>query len=44
MQLDEYTQRRDITWTWIKAHQSSDNVDAIYNNMADELATSAIKR
>jgi hypothetical protein len=28
----------------LKAHQSNDNIDAIYNNMADELATSAIKR
>ena len=44
IKLDEYTQCRDITWTWIKAHQSNDSVDAIYNNMADELATSAIKR
>jgi len=44
IQLDEYTQCRDITWTWIKAHQSNDNTDAIYNNMADELATGAIKK
>ena len=44
IQLDEFTQCRDITWTWIKGHQSNDSADAIYNNMADELATSAIKR
>ena len=44
IQLDEYTQRLDITWRWVKAHQSNDNEDAIYNNMADELATRAIKR
>jgi ribonuclease HI len=44
LQLDDYTQCRDISWIWIKAHQSNDNEDAVYNNMADELATSAIKR
>ena len=42
--LDKYTQSRDITWTWVKAHQSGYSEDAIYNNMADELATSAIKK
>ena len=44
IQLDKYTQCRDISWTWVKAHQSNTNKDAIYNNMADELATKAIKR
>ena len=44
LQLDEYTQCRDISCNWVKAHQSNNNTDAIYNNMADELATSAIKR
>jgi ribonuclease HI len=44
IQLDKCTQSLDITWSWVRAHQSNDNEDAIYNNMADELATSAIKR
>ena len=40
--LDEYNLSRDIKWTWVKAHQSCDSNDSIYNNMADKLATGAI--
>ena len=42
MKLDEYNLSRDIKWTWVKAHQSCDSNDSIYNNMADKLATGAI--
>ena len=42
LQLDEYTQSLNITWVWVKAHQTNDDEDSIYNNMADELATKAI--
>ena len=42
MKLDEYNLSRDIKWTWVKAHQSSDSNESIYNNMADKLATGAI--
>ena len=44
MKLDEYNLSRDIKWTWVKAHQSSDSNEAIYNNMADKLATGAITK
>ena len=42
IKLDEYNSSRDIRWTWVKAHQSDDSNDSIYNNMADKLATGAI--
>ena len=44
LKLDEYNVSRDITWTWVKAHQSGDSNDSIYNNMADKLATGAITK
>ena len=44
MKLDEYNLSRDIKWTWVKAHQSDDSNDSIYNNMADKLATGAITK
>ena len=42
MKLDEYNLSRDIKWRWVKAHQSCDSNESIYNNMADKLATGAI--
>ena len=42
MKLDEYNLSRDIKWIWVKAHQSCDSNESIYNNMADKLATGAI--
>ena len=42
MKLDEHNLSRDIKWTWVKAHQSCDSNESIYNNMADKLATGAI--
>ena len=42
IKLDEYNLSRDIKWIWVKAHQSDDSNDSIYNNMADKLATGAI--
>ena len=33
---------RDIKWIWVRAHQSCDSNESIYNNMADKLATGAI--
>jgi ribonuclease HI len=44
MKLDEYNLSRDIKWIWVKAHQSDDSNDSIYNNMADKLATGAITK
>ncbi len=44
MKLDEYNLSRDIKWIWVKAHQSCDSNDSIYNNMADKLATGAINK
>ena len=44
LKLDEYNVSRDIKWTWVKAHQSGDSNDSIYNNMADKLATGAITK
>ena len=44
LKLDEYNVSRDIKWTWVKAHQSCDSNDSIYNNMADKLATGAIAK
>ena len=42
--LDKYNTEYNINWIWVKAHQSDSSDDSLYNNMADELATSAIKR
>jgi ribonuclease HI len=42
MKLDEYNLSRDIKWIWVRAHQSCDSNEYIYNNMADKLATGAI--
>jgi ribonuclease HI len=42
MKLDEYNLSRDIKWIWVRAHQSCDSNESIYNNMADKLATGAI--
>ena len=33
LKLDEYNVSRDIKWTWVKAHQSGNSNDSIYNNM-----------
>ena len=44
LKLDEYNVSRDIKWTWVKAHQSGESNDSIYNNMADKLATGAIAK
>ena len=44
IKLDEYNLSRDIKWTWVKAHQSCNSNDSIYNNMADKLATGAITK
>ncbi len=44
LRLDEYNEEYNINWTWVKAHQTDNSDDTIYNNMADELATSAIKK
>jgi ribonuclease HI len=44
LKLDEYNLSRDIKWTWVKAHQSGDSNDSIYNNLADKLATGAIAK
>lgn len=44
MKLDEYNLSRDIKWKWVKAHQSCNSNDSIYNNMADKLATGAITK
>ena len=44
LKLDRYNMEYDINWTWVKAHQTDDSDDSLYNNMADELATSAIKK
>tara|TARA_Y100000817_G_C16817412_1_gene527225 strand:+ start:598 stop:1038 length:441 start_codon:yes stop_codon:yes gene_type:complete len=43
MLLDDLNNSRNISWCWIKAHQNNDSDDNIYNNLADELARSAIK-
>ncbi len=44
LKLDKYNNEYNINWTWVRAHQGDDSDDSIYNNMADELATSAIKK
>ena len=42
LKLDKYNNECNISWTWVKAHQTDNSDDTLYNNMADELATSAI--
>jgi ribonuclease HI len=44
IKLDEYNLSRNIKWIWVKAHQSCDSNDSIYNNMADKLASGAITK
>ena len=36
--LDKARQKHNVTWKWVKGHSSNK-----YNNLADELATGAIK-
>tara|TARA_B100000035_G_scaffold286052_1_gene270081 strand:- start:5847 stop:6284 length:438 start_codon:yes stop_codon:yes gene_type:complete len=42
--IDKLNMELNIEWIWVKAHQSDDSDDSLYNNMADELATSAIEK
>ena len=42
LKLDKYNNEYNISWTWVRAHQTDNSDDTMYNNMADELATSAI--
>ncbi len=44
LKLDKYNNEYNISWTWVRAHQTDNSNDSVYNNMADELATSAIKK
>ena len=44
IKLDQYNLSRNIKWVWVKAHQSCDSNDSIYNNMADKLASGAITK
>ncbi len=44
IKIDKLNTDLEIEWIWIKAHQSDDSEDTFYNNMADELATGAIKK
>ena len=41
--IDQLNCKLNIEWVWVKAHQSDNSEDSIYNNMADKLATTAIK-
>ena len=38
LKLDELCQKNNVSWKWVKGHSAN-----IYNNLADELATKAIK-
>ena len=40
--LDDLNHSYSITWVWVKAHQDNNTEEGKYNNMADELARSAI--
>ena len=42
--IDQLNLELDIKWKWVKAHQSDNSDDTLYNNMADELATGAIHK
>ena len=42
--IDQLNLELDIKWKWVKAHQSDNSEDTLYNNMADELATGAIHK
>ena len=44
LKIDDYNQKYNINWTWVRAHQSDNSEDTFYNNMADELATGAIPK
>ena len=43
IEIDQLNSKLNIEWIWVKAHQSDNSEDSIYNNMADKLATNAIK-
>ena len=40
--LDDLNNNYSITWAWVKAHQDDNTEESKYNNMADQLARSAI--
>ena len=44
IKIDKLNTDLEIEWIWVKAHQSDDSEDTYYNNMADKLATGAIKK
>ena len=44
IRIDQLNLELDIEWKWVKAHQSDNSDDTLYNNMADELATGAIDK
>ena len=44
IKIDRLNLELDIEWKWVKAHQSDNSDDTLYNNMADELATGAIHK
>ena len=44
IKIDQLNLKLDIEWKWVKAHQSDNSDDTLYNNMADELATGAISK
>ena len=44
VRIDQLNLELDIKWKWVKAHQSDNSDDTLYNNMADELATGAIHK
>ena len=41
--LDVAVAKHQVEWHWVKGHQDSKTDDSLYNNLADELARSAIK-
>ena len=44
IKIDQLNLELNIEWKWVKAHQSDNSDDTLYNNMADELATGAIHK
>ena len=44
IKIDRLNLELDIKWKWVKAHQSDNSDDTLYNNMADELATGVIHK